>query len=85
MYSLLLVAVAAFIASAAGQTQYTSTGSAAVAAARATALTESPTSNVQGLTFNRFVTIWLENTDYSTAAGDRERHSPDASFRTNLS
>jgi hypothetical protein len=80
MHSSLLVAVAAFVASAAGQTQYTSTASSAIAKARATALTESPTSNVQGKTFNRFVTIWLENTDYSTAAGDREYRSPDTKF-----
>jgi hypothetical protein len=53
-----------------GQTQYTSTGTAAVAKARATAKTESPTSNVAGKSFNRFVTIWCENTDYDMAAGD---------------
>ncbi|KAF8851502.1 phosphoesterase-domain-containing protein [Acephala macrosclerotiorum] len=52
------------------QTQYTSTASSAVAKARATALTESPTSNVVGTSFNRFVTIWCENTDYSMAAAD---------------
>jgi hypothetical protein len=39
------------------QTQYTSTGTSAIAKARATALTESPTSNIAGKTFNRFVTI----------------------------
>jgi len=39
------------------QTQYTSTAAAAVAKARATALTESPTSNVAGKTFDRFVAI----------------------------
>jgi hypothetical protein len=55
-----------------GQTQYTSTGTAAVAKARATAKTESPTSNVSGKSFNRFVTIWCENTDYDMAAGDRK-------------
>ncbi|KAF4637428.1 hypothetical protein G7Y89_g661 [Cudoniella acicularis] len=60
----------AFLASALAQTQYTSTKAAAVAKARATALTESPTSNVVGKTFNRFVTIWCENTDYDMAAGD---------------
>jgi hypothetical protein len=70
MQSSLLFAIAAIAASAAGQTQYTATGASAVAAARATALTESPTSNVAGKTFDRFVTIWLENTDYSAAAGD---------------
>ena len=53
------------------QTQYTSTGTAAVAKARATAKTESPTSNVAGKSFDRFVTIWCENTDYDMAAQDR--------------
>ena len=56
-----------------GQVQYTSTGTAAIAKAKATALTESPTSNIAGKTFNRFVTIWCENTDYSSAAADRKR------------
>jgi hypothetical protein len=27
---------------------------------------------VEGKAFNRFITIWLENTDYDKAAGDRE-------------
>jgi hypothetical protein len=53
-------------------TMYTATASASIAAARATALTLSPTSNVGGKTFDRFVQIWLENTDYDIAAGDRE-------------
>ncbi|CAG8961198.1 hypothetical protein HYFRA_00013254 [Hymenoscyphus fraxineus] len=52
------------------QTQYTATAPAAVEKARATALTLSPTSNVQGRSFNRFVTIWCENTDFDIAAGD---------------
>ena len=52
------------------QTQYTSTKAADVAAARATAKTLSPTSNVKGKTFDRFVTIFLENTDFNLAAGD---------------
>ncbi|KAH8663033.1 phosphoesterase family-domain-containing protein [Tricladium varicosporioides] len=65
-----LILLQALLASAFAQTQYTSTGTAAVAKARATALTESPTSNVVGKTFDRFVTIWFENTDYSMAAGD---------------
>ena len=34
--------------------------------------TSSPTSSVQGKVFSRFVTIWLENTDYAKAAGDRQ-------------
>ncbi|KAK3367918.1 phosphoesterase family-domain-containing protein [Podospora didyma] len=60
-----------FLVAAAGvafaQLQYTSTATSAVAAARATALTLSPTSNVVGATFDRFVQIFLENTDYSKA------------------
>jgi hypothetical protein len=64
--------VAGLFTTVLGQTQYTSTGTAAVAKARATALTESPTSDVVGKTFDRFVTIWLENTDYDMAAGDRK-------------
>src|SRR5579871_3446076 len=50
--------------------QDTATGAADVATAAATALTSSPTSNVPGKAFNRFVVIWLENTDYLKAAGD---------------
>lgn len=53
------------------QTQYTATGAADVAAAKATAPTLSPTSYVRGKTFDRFVQIWLENTDFDMAAGDR--------------
>ncbi|CAG8974107.1 hypothetical protein HYALB_00002742 [Hymenoscyphus albidus] len=53
-----------------GQTQYTSTAAEDVAAARATAPTLSPTSHVKGKTFDRFVQIWLENTDFEMAAGD---------------
>ncbi|KAK9422995.1 hypothetical protein SUNI508_04662 [Seiridium unicorne] len=49
---------------------YTSTATAAVAAARATAKTSSPTSDVKGKAFDRFVVVWLENTDYDMAAGD---------------
>ncbi|KAI0553183.1 phosphoesterase family-domain-containing protein [Xylaria curta] len=51
-------------------TMYTATASASIEAARATALTLSPTSNVKGKTFDRFVQIFLENQDYSIAAGD---------------
>jgi hypothetical protein len=69
MHSTLLV-VGSLASIVLGQTQYTSTGTAAVAKARATALTESPTSNVPGKSFDRFVTIWCENTDYDMAAGD---------------
>lgn len=50
--------------------QYTATDAADVYAAQATAKTESPTSKVKGKAFDRFVTIWLENTDYDKAVGD---------------
>ncbi|KAI9854376.1 MAG: hypothetical protein M1830_006535 [Pleopsidium flavum] len=50
--------------------QNTATSAADVAAAAATAKTESITSNVPGRAFDRFVVIWLENTDYSAAAAD---------------
>jgi hypothetical protein len=68
--------ITALLGTASAQLQYTSTGSSAVAAARATALTESPTSNVVGKTFDRFVVIFCENTDYSMAAGDRKLQFP---------
>ncbi|KAI0453004.1 phosphoesterase family-domain-containing protein [Xylaria acuta] len=51
-------------------TMYTATASASIEAARATALTLSPTSNVGGKTFDRFVQIFLENEDFDIAAGD---------------
>ncbi|ORY61581.1 phosphoesterase family-domain-containing protein [Pseudomassariella vexata] len=53
-----------------GPTMYTATASASIAAAQATALTLSPTSNVKGKTFDRFVQIYLENQDFDIAAGD---------------
>jgi len=62
--------LAAFATAAHGQTQYTSTAVSAVDAARATALTLSPVSSIKGKKFDRFVNIWLENTDYAMAAGD---------------
>jgi hypothetical protein len=68
------ITAAAAVACAVGceaQTQYTSTAVSAVAAAKATALTLSPVSSIKGKRFDRFVQIWLENTDYDMAAGDR--------------
>lgn len=41
-----------------------------VPATQATPETTHITSHVPGKAFDRFVTIWLENTDYSKAAGD---------------
>lgn len=49
---------------------YTVTAASDVAAAAATALTLHPTSNVQGLAFERYVQIFFENQDYDIAEGD---------------
>ncbi|KAH6716040.1 phosphoesterase family-domain-containing protein [Leptodontidium sp. MPI-SDFR-AT-0119] len=57
-------------ASTTAQTQYTGTAASEIAEARAAALTLSPTSNIVGKKFDRFVTIWCENTDFAMAAGD---------------
>lgn len=70
--SLLQLSVLGLASFAAAQTQYTSTGTAAVAKAAATALTLSPTSSVAGNKFERFVQIFLENTDYSKAIANSE-------------
>lgn len=67
-----VAAAVAFTTQSHAQTQNTSTGTAAVAAAKATAMTLSPTSSVPGKTFDRFVNIWLENTDFDMAAADRK-------------
>ena len=48
----------------------TATDAADVYAAQATAKTESPTSHVKGKAFDRYVSIWFENTDYDMAAAD---------------
>ncbi|KAI0128295.1 acid phosphatase [Xylariales sp. AK1849] len=67
-----LLSLPILVAGAAAQVQnlYTATASSDVAAARATAKTLSPTSNIKGKAFDRFVVIWNENTDYEMAAGD---------------
>jgi acid phosphatase len=49
----------------------TATDAQDVYAAQATAKTESPTSHVPGKAFDRYVSIWLENTDYDVALADR--------------
>lgn len=50
--------------------EYTASKPAPVYAAQATAATTQKTSHVRGKVFDRFITIWLENTDYEKAAGD---------------
>lgn len=65
LFSVLVASVAA---------QNTLTSRVDVARAAATARTNSPTSNVQGAAFDRIAIIWLENTDYDKAAGDRKEN-----------
>ncbi|TVY22668.1 putative acid phosphatase [Lachnellula hyalina] len=48
----------------------TATDTADVYAAQATARTSSPTSHVKGKAFDRYVSIWFENTDFDMAAAD---------------
>lgn len=48
---------------------------ASIQAAAATATPLSSTSNVQGLAFNRFYQLWLENIDYSAASGDANQQA----------
>jgi acid phosphatase len=59
-------AVAAFLAAAtlasAKTINVTEPSAAQIAADRATVQPLSPTSNVKGLAFDRFIQIWLENT-----------------------
>lgn len=66
----LTIAAFAITGVAAQINRYTTTSTSAVYAAQATAKTSHETSNVPGKAFDRFITIWLENTDYDMAAGD---------------
>lgn len=65
-----LVLPALAVAGQALAANFTATDSTNVHAAQATALTLSPTSHVKGKAFDRFVVIWLENTDYDKAYSD---------------
>ncbi|KAL5340866.1 phosphoesterase family-domain-containing protein [Aspergillus crustosus] len=66
-----LVALLGGLTLALAQTSAEQTPSAAeIEAAQATVLPYSPVSNVKGKTFQRFVNIWLENTDYDAAAAE---------------
>ena len=51
---------------------HTSTASSDIAAAAATALTESSTSRVRGKAFDRIMMIYLETTAYENAIADRK-------------
>ncbi len=67
-----LLSLLALAGSVAAQSEYTATATNSVAQAAATAKSSSPTSNVKGKVFDRLAIIWLENTDYDLAAGDRK-------------
>lgn len=56
---------------AVAQTEFTSTAAADVAAAAATARTESPVSNIKGKAFDRILTIYLETTAFNNTIADR--------------
>ncbi|EKV06789.1 Phosphate-repressible acid phosphatase [Penicillium digitatum] len=66
----LLAFIGALALAAAKTTTEKTPTQAEIDAARATVLPYSPVSNVKGLVFDRFVNIWLENTDFETAALD---------------
>jgi hypothetical protein len=68
--TLTALAVASALAQSDEPDLYTASKPSAVYAAQATAPSVQKTSNVRGKAFDRFVTIWLENTDYQKAAGD---------------
>lgn len=66
-----LVSVATVLWASVVAAQDTKTSAVDVARAAATARTNSPTSSISGLAFDRIAIIWLENTDYAKAVGDR--------------
>lgn len=65
-----LFGAAAFTLLGLAAAQNTQTGTSAVYAAQATASSSSPSSNIKGAAFDRFVNIWLENTDFTMAMAD---------------
>ena len=75
-YVLTFVSGLAFAFAAPQADIYPAPDAADVYAAQATAKTLSPTSHVKGAAFDRFVQIWLENTDYDSAKNDRELSFP---------
>ena len=71
MRALALAAVAVALVVAKNEpNEFTASKAAPVYAAQATTATTQKTSHVRGKVFDRFITIWLENTDYEKAAGD---------------
>ncbi len=52
----------------------------AIAAAAQTAPALSPVSNVKGAAFDRFLQVWLENTNYDSASGDANQQYARTAF-----
>ncbi|KAL4804020.1 phosphoesterase family-domain-containing protein [Aspergillus unguis] len=72
MYTKTLVTLLGGLSLVSAQTSSEQTPSPAeIEAAQATVKPYSPVSNVHGKTFQRFVNIWLENTDYDVAANEK--------------
>lgn len=71
-FTLSLVAASLASLTIAAPSSPTATDVVDVYAAQATAKSESPTSHVKGKAFDRYVSIWFENTDFDLAAADRE-------------
>jgi len=65
------VSVFSFLAAAAAAARNSQSSPEDIAIAAGNARGVKPASLVKGKAFDRFVTIWLENTDYDLAAGDR--------------
>lgn len=67
------LALVAGLSFASGQISVANTATCAtdVAAAAATARTDSSTSNVPGQVFDRILTVYLETTSYGNATADR--------------
>lgn len=67
--SIILLAVGSY--AFAEHVKYTATGTCYLPKAQATALTESPTSNVAGKAFDKILTVYLETTSFGNATADR--------------
>ena len=70
LFTLSTFAAACVVAQKENPNKYTVSRPHGVYAAQATAPSVQKTSHVRGKAFDRFVTIWLENTDYKKAEGD---------------
>lgn len=70
----------ALLVSITAAAQNTKTSTADVAAAAATALTRTVTSNVKNKMFGHIAIVWLESTDDAVASQDRDHNLEHGSF-----